>query len=59
MKGMNWELLRPAKQAQLQHLTGKRLSEVTPSIRNFAQYVTNGLFPILESRTPELYEPLT
>ncbi len=25
----------------------------------FARYVTNGLFPILESRTPELYEPLT
>ncbi len=26
---------------------------------HFAQYATNGLFPILESRTPELYEPLT
>ena len=26
---------------------------------HFAQYVTIGLFPIPESRTPELYEPLT
>jgi (4S)-4-hydroxy-5-phosphonooxypentane-2,3-dione isomerase len=25
---------------------------------HFAQYVKNGLFTILESRTPELYEPL-
>lgn len=25
---------------------------------HFAQYVTNGLFTILESRTPEMYEPL-
>ena len=25
---------------------------------HFAQYVTGGLFKILESRTPELYEPL-
>ena len=25
---------------------------------HFAQYATGGLFPILESRTPELYEPL-
>jgi len=37
---MNWELLHPAKQAQLRQLTGERLSEVTPSIRNFTQYVT-------------------
>ncbi|MEW4570601.1 putative quinol monooxygenase [Tautonia sp. JC769] len=25
---------------------------------HFAQYVANGLIPLLESRTPELYEPL-
>jgi quinol monooxygenase YgiN len=25
---------------------------------HFAQYATGGLFPLLESRTPELYEPL-
>ena len=25
---------------------------------HFAQYALDGLFPILESRTPELYEPL-
>ena len=25
---------------------------------HFAQYVTNGLFTIMESRTPEMYEPL-
>ncbi|HKA55717.1 MAG TPA: hypothetical protein VKJ47_18850 [Candidatus Binatia bacterium] len=37
---MNWELLRAAKQAQLRQLAGARLSEVTPSIRDFAQYVT-------------------
>jgi len=37
---MNWESLRAAKQAEIQHLANIRLSEVTPSIRNFAQYVT-------------------
>src|SRR5438128_235565 len=37
---MNWELLRAVKQAQIRQLTGERLSEVIPSIRNFAQYVT-------------------
>ncbi len=26
---------------------------------HFEQYVKNGLFPILENRSPELYEPLT
>jgi quinol monooxygenase YgiN len=26
---------------------------------HFEQYAKDGLFPILESRTPELYEPLT
>ena len=25
---------------------------------HFVQFVKNGLFPIIESRTPELYEPL-
>jgi quinol monooxygenase YgiN len=25
---------------------------------HFAEYATGGLFPLLESRTPELYEPL-
>jgi indole-3-glycerol phosphate synthase len=38
--GMNWELLRAAKQAEIDQLTNERLSEVTPSIRNFAQCVT-------------------
>jgi indole-3-glycerol phosphate synthase len=37
---MNWELLRTAKQAEIQRLAGVQVSEVTPSIRNFAQYVT-------------------
>jgi indole-3-glycerol phosphate synthase len=37
---MNWELLRAAKQAEIRQLVSERLSEVTPSIRNFAQYVT-------------------
>jgi quinol monooxygenase YgiN len=26
---------------------------------HFEQYAKNGLFPIIESRTPELYEPLS
>ncbi len=25
---------------------------------HFAQYATGGLFPLIESRTPEIYEPL-
>jgi len=37
---MNWELLRTAKQAEIQRLVSVQVSEVTPSIRNFAQYVT-------------------
>jgi len=37
---MNWELLRAAKQAEIRQLTDMRLSEVTPSIRGFTQYVT-------------------
>jgi autoinducer 2-degrading protein len=28
------------------------------AVPHFEHYVKNGLFPILESRTPELYEPL-
>jgi quinol monooxygenase YgiN len=26
---------------------------------HFAEFATGGLFPIIESRTPEVYEPLT
>jgi len=37
---MNWELLRAAKQAEIRQLTDTRLSEVTPSVRSFSQYVT-------------------
>ena len=37
---MDWEALREAKAAELERLAGLALSEVTPSIRAFAQYVT-------------------
>ncbi len=37
---MDWKSLRTAKQAEIQQLAGVQVSEVTPSIRNFAQYVT-------------------
>ena len=37
---MNWESLRAAKQAEIRQLATVQLSEVTPSIRSFAQYVT-------------------
>ncbi len=37
---MDWKSLRAAKEAEIQRLAGVRVSEVTPSIRNFAQYVT-------------------
>jgi len=35
-----WESLRAAKQEEIRQLTDVQLSEVTPSIRSFAQYVT-------------------
>lgn len=37
---MNWESLREAKVAEIEKLASLSLSEVTPSIRPFAQYVT-------------------
>ena len=37
---MNWESLRAAKQAEIRQLASVQLSEVTPSIRSFAQSVT-------------------
>jgi len=37
---VDWKSLHAAKQAEIQRLTRVRVSEVTPSIRNFAQYVT-------------------
>jgi indole-3-glycerol phosphate synthase len=35
-----WESLREVKQKEIRQLIGTQLSEVTPSIRDFAQYVT-------------------
>jgi indole-3-glycerol phosphate synthase len=37
---MNWEQLRAVKEAEIRQLATVPLSEVTPSIRSFAQYVT-------------------
>ena len=37
---MDWHALRPAKDAELARLTDLPLSEIRPSIRAFAQYVT-------------------
>lgn len=37
---MRWESLHAAKQEEIHQLTNVQLSEVTPSIRSFAQYVT-------------------
>jgi indole-3-glycerol phosphate synthase len=37
---MDWQALRPAKDAELERLAHLPLSEVSPSIRTFAQYVT-------------------
>lgn len=37
---MDWETLREAKQAEIQQLARMRVSEVTPSIRDFALSVT-------------------
>lgn len=37
---MNWESLREAKSAEIAQLASLSLSEVTPSIRSFGQYVT-------------------
>jgi indole-3-glycerol phosphate synthase len=37
---VDWKSLHATKQAEIQRLTRVRVSEVTPSIRNFAQYVT-------------------
>jgi indole-3-glycerol phosphate synthase len=37
---MNWEQLRAVKETEIRQLATVRLSEVTPSIRSFTQYVT-------------------
>lgn len=37
---MNWKSLYAAKQAEIRQLADMRLSEVTPSVRSFSQYVT-------------------
>jgi len=37
---VDWKSLHTAKQAEIQQLTGVQVSEVTPSIRNFAHSVT-------------------
>lgn len=37
---MDWKSLHAAKQIEIRQLASVRVSEVTPSIRNFAQYVT-------------------
>jgi indole-3-glycerol phosphate synthase len=37
---MNWKSLYAAKQAEIRQLADLRVSEVTPSVRSFSQYVT-------------------
>lgn len=55
---MDWAGLRAAKEAELGHLASPRLSEVTPSIRDFSQFVTThkqelALIPALKRRDPD------
>ena len=37
---MDWASLRAAKEIEIQQLEATRLSEVTPSIRDFSHFVT-------------------
>ena len=55
---MDWAALRAAKEADMQQRAATRLSEVTPSIRDFAQFVTTqkqelGLIPALKRIDPD------
>ena len=55
---MDWAALRAAKEADMQQRAATRLSEVTPSIRDFAQFVTTqkqelGLIPALKRVDPD------
>ena len=55
---MDWTALRAVKEADIQQRAATPLSEVTPSIRNFAQFVTTqkqelGLIPALKRVDPD------
>lgn len=55
---MDWTALRAAKEADSQQRTAAPLSEVTPSIRDFSQFVTTqkqelGLIPALKRADPD------
>ena len=55
---MDWTALRAAKEADIQQRAAASLSEVTPSIRDFAQFVTThkqelGLIPTLKRVDPD------
>ncbi len=55
---MDWAALRATKEADIQHRAAVLLSEVTPSIRDFAQFVTTqkqelGLIPALKRMDPD------
>ena len=55
---MDWASLRAAKEAEIQQLAPTQLSEVTPSIRDFAHFVTThkqelGLIPALKRIDPD------
>ena len=55
---MDWTALRATKEADIQQRAATPLSEVTPSIRDFAQFVTTqkqelGLIPALKRADPD------
>ena len=55
---MDWTALRATKEADIQQRAATLLSEVTPSIRDFAQFVTTqkqelGLIPALKRMDPD------
>ncbi len=55
---MDWTALRVAKEAEIQRLAATRLSEVTPSIRDFTQFVMTqkqelALIPALKRMDPD------
>ena len=55
---MNWTALKAAKEAEIKRLASTRLSEVTPSIRDFAHFVTTrkqelSLIPALKRTDPD------
>src|SRR2546428_826953 len=55
---MNWESLRAAKQPEIRQLASVQLSEVTPSIRSFAQSVTTHRQDVPVQTQPDLKQPL-